>query len=74
MSYSHPYLIPKEPPAELFAELGEAMRVLDGLSARAAELTLGMDRQHGNLRIELHEGEETHRLTATQLLDLLAGS
>lgn len=74
MSYSHPNLIPERPPAELLAELGEATRVLDELSARAAVLTLGMDRQQRSLQIELHEDEETRRLTPTQLLDLLSGN
>jgi hypothetical protein len=73
MSYSPQYLIPEHPPAQLVAELDEAARVLDELSARAAELTLGMDRQLRSLSIELHEGGETHRLTPTMLLDLLAG-
>ena len=43
MTYSYPYLIPDAPPAELLAELDEATRILDELSARAAELTLGLD-------------------------------
>jgi hypothetical protein len=73
MSYLHPYVIPEKPPADLFAELDEATRVLDEMSARAAELMLGMDRRRRGLQIELREGNETSRLTSTQLLDLLAG-
>lgn len=74
MSYAPPYLIPEHPPAELLAELDDATRVLDTLSARAAELVLGVDRRQRSLQIELREGEETHRLTPTQLLDLLTGN
>jgi hypothetical protein len=73
MSYSHPYLIPETPPAELLAELDEATRVLDAMTARAEELTLGMDRQTRGLRIEHYDGETKRRLTPTQLFSLLAG-
>ncbi len=71
MSYSSTYLIPEHPPAELLAELDEATRVLDELSARAVELTLGMDRQTRSLRIERRDGGTTRQLTPTQLFDLL---
>lgn len=74
MSYSTPYLIPEHPPADLLAGLDDATRVLDAMSARAAEIVLGMDRQQRNLRIELREGEETRRLTPTELLDLLTSN
>jgi len=73
MSYSTPYPIPDAPPAEVLAELDAAARVLDELSARAAELTLGMD-QTGSLRIELDDGAGQTMLTPTQLFDLLGGS
>jgi hypothetical protein len=73
MSYSHPYLIPESPPAELLAELDEATRVLDAMTARAEELTLVMDRQTRGLRIEHYDGATKHRLTPTQLFSLLAG-
>jgi hypothetical protein len=74
MSYSHPYLIPECPPEELLAELDEATRFLDAMTARAEELTLGMDRQTRGLRIEHFDGEARHRLTPTQLFGLLAGN
>ena len=56
MKYSTPYLIPETPPAELLAELDAAARALDELSARAAQLTLGMDEHTRGLRIELDDG------------------
>ena len=56
MRYSSHYVIPDSPPAELLAELDAAARVLDELTARAAELTLGMDEQTRSLRIELLDG------------------
>ena len=56
MSYSTPYVIPDTPPAEVLAELDAAARALDELTARAAELTLGMDEQTRSLRIELDDG------------------
>ena len=74
MSYSTPYPIPDAPPAEVLAELDAAARVLDELSARAAQLTLGMDHQTGSLRIELDDGAGQTMLTPTQLFDLLGGS
>ena len=60
MHYSIPYLIPDVPPAELLAELDAAARALDELSARAAQLTLGMDEHTRGLRIELEERRATH--------------
>jgi hypothetical protein len=72
MNYSTQYVIPDTPPAELLAELDAAARVLDALTARAAELTLGMDEQTRSLRIELEDGGLTQRLAPAQLLDLLA--
>ena len=71
MSFPHTYLIPERPPSELLAELDEATRVLDELSARAVELTVGMDRQTRSLRIERREGGTARQLTPTQLFDLL---
>ena len=47
---------------------------LDELTARAAELTLGMDEHTRGLRIELDEGGTTRQLAPAQLLALLAGS
>ena len=73
MNYANPYVIPERPPAELFAELDEATRVLDALTARAEELTLGMDQQTRDLRIVHDDGRTTHRLTPTQLFAMLAG-
>lgn len=74
MRYSSHYVIPDSPPAELLAELDAAARVLDELTARAAELTLGMDEQTRSLRIDLFDGGSSRTLAPTQLLDLLAGS
>ena len=74
MRYSSQYVIPELPPAELLAELDDAARVLDELTARAAELTLGMDEQTRSLRIDFHDGGTSHRLAPAQLLDLLAGA
>jgi hypothetical protein len=73
MSYSSSYLIPEHPPAELLAELDHAAHVLDTLTAHAAELTLGMERETRGLRIELTDGATTRRLTPAELFDLLAG-
>ncbi len=73
MNYSTQYVIPDTPPAELLAELDAAARVLDELTARAAELTLGMDEQTRSLRIELADDGNSRRLAPVQLLDLLAG-
>jgi hypothetical protein len=72
INYSPPYLIPDGPPAELLAELDAAARSLDELSARAAELTLGMDEHTRGLRIELAEDGVPRQLSPTQLFDLLA--
>jgi hypothetical protein len=74
MNYSTQYVIPDIPPAELLAELDAAARVLDQLTARAAELTLEMDEQTRSLRIELVDGGETQRLAPVQLLELLAAA
>ena len=71
MHYSIPYLIPDVPPAEVLAELDAAARALDELSARAAQLTLGMDEHTRGLRIEIEDGDATHQLSPTQLFDLL---
>ena len=71
MHYSIPYLIPDVPPAEVLAELDAAARTLDELSARAAQLTLGMDEHTRGLRIEIEDGDATRRLSPTQLFDLL---
>jgi hypothetical protein len=73
MNYSSQYVIPEQPPAELLAELDATARVLDALTARAAELTFDMDEQTRGLRIDLAERGVTHRLAPAQLLDLLAG-
>lgn len=73
MKYSTQYVIPDTPPTEVLAELDAAARVIDELTARAAELTLGMDEQARSLRIELEDRGETRRLAPVQLLDLLAG-
>jgi hypothetical protein len=74
MNYSTQYVIPDLPPAEVLAELDAAARVLDELTARAAELTLGIDEQTRGLRIDFEDNGQTHRLAPAQLLDLLAGS
>jgi hypothetical protein len=73
MKYSSPYVIPELPPAEVLAELDAAARVLDSLTARAAELTFDMDELTRGLRIDLAECGETRHLAPAQLLDLLAG-
>jgi hypothetical protein len=73
MSYPHPYVIPARPPADLLAELDEAARVLDAMTVRAEELTLGMDRQTGSLRIEHRDSRGGRSLSPTQLFSLLAG-
>ena len=72
MNYSTPYTIPEAAPAEVLAELDAAARALDELSARAAQLTLGMDEHTRSLRIELEDAGELRRLSPTQLFDLLA--
>jgi hypothetical protein len=66
-----PYAIPESPPAELLAELDEAARRLDELSARALELTIGMDEQARTLLIQVAEDGDVRSLTPTQLFDLL---
>ena len=48
--------------------------MLDELTARAAQLTLGMDEQTRGLRIDLDDDGKSRRLAPTQLFDLLAGS
>ena len=73
MSYASPYLIPEHPPADLLAELDAAAQVLDELTARAAELTLGLDRRTGSLQIELADGAGTRQLTPPELFALLTG-
>jgi hypothetical protein len=74
MQHSTRYEIPAVPPAELLAELDAAARALDELSARAAQLTLGMDDHTRGLRIDLDNGGEVQRLSPRQLFDLLAGA
>lgn len=74
MKYSTQYVIPDTPPAEVLAELDAAARLIDQLSARAAELTLGMDAETRSLTIELVDRGKKQRLAPTQLLDLLAAS
>lgn len=71
MTFSAPTTIPETPPADLLAALDAAARALDELRSRAAELTLAMDEQARQLRIELIEDGVTHRLTPRQLFDLL---
>jgi hypothetical protein len=66
-----PYAIPESPPADLLAELDEAARRLDELSARALELTIGMDEQARTLLIQVAEDGDVRSLTPTQLFDLL---
>lgn len=73
MSYaSTEYVIPASPPDELLAELDAAAGVLDELSSRAVELTLGMDDRSGRLRIELVDEGESRRLSPRELFALLA--
>ena len=74
MRYSSQYVIPDQPPAEVLAELDAAATVLDRLTARAAELTLGMDEHTRGLRIDFQDSGTSHRLAPGQLLELLAGS
>ncbi len=74
MSYSPPYLIPDQPPAEVLAELAAAAEALDRLTARAAQLTLAMDEQSRAVRIDLSQDGSRRRLSPTQLFDLLAGA
>lgn len=74
MNYSSPYPIPEAPPAEVLAELDAAARALDELSARAAQLSFGMDEQTRSLCIELDDAGDVRRLTPTQLFRLLGSS
>ena len=74
MKYSTPYEIPVTPPAELLAELDAAAHALDQLSARAAQLMLGMDAHTRSLQIELDDSGDRRTLSPTQLFDLLAYS
>ncbi len=71
MTFTAPHMIPETPPADLLAELDAAARALDELTSRAAQLTLAMDEQARQLRIELLEDGVTRRLTPRQLFDLL---
>jgi hypothetical protein len=71
MTHVAPYVIPERPPADLFAELDRAALALDALSARAAELTLEMNREEGGLHIALREGETQRHLSPTELFELL---
>ena len=73
MNYSTPYLIPESPPAEAARRARRRRPARSTRSlARAAQLTLGMDEQTRGLRIDLDDGDESRRLTPTQLFDLLA--
>lgn len=74
MRYATPYTIPDTPPAELLAELDAAAQALDELSARAAQLTLGMDEQTRGLRIELEDADASRRISPTQLFAMLASA
>ena len=74
MTFSAPYSIPDTPPAEVLAELDAAARALDELTARAEQLTLAMDGQAQQVRIEHVVGGSRRRLRPSQLFDLLAGT
>jgi hypothetical protein len=74
VSFSTPYVIPEVPPAEVLAELDAAAAALDELTARAEQLTLQMDEQTQELRIEHVQGGRRRRLRPKQLFDLLAGT
>ena len=74
MRYESPYTVPEQPPPDVLAELDLAARSLDLLSRRGARLTLGMDEQTRNIRVELDEGAGPRVLTPTQLFDLLGPS
>lgn len=74
MGFSSPYTIPGAPPAEVLAELDAAARALDELTARAAQLTLAMDEQAQQVRIELVEEGRSRRLRPSQLFGLLGGT
>ena len=74
MTFSTPYVIPDVPPAEVLAELDAAAQALDELTARAEQLTLAMDGQARQLRIEHVAGGSRRRLRPSQLFDLLTGT
>jgi hypothetical protein len=74
MSVPTPYVIPSVPPPEVLAELDAAAQALDELTARAAELTLAMDEQSHQLRIELHGDDGPRPLSPTELFALLTGA
>lgn len=74
MTFPRPYVIPEVPPAEVLAELDAAAEALDALTVRAAQLTLAMDEQSRQVRIELVQDGSRRRVTPTQLFDLLAGT
>jgi hypothetical protein len=74
VTFPRPYVIPDVPPAEALAELDAAAEALDALTERAAELTLAMDEQSRQVRIELVQDDSRRRLSPTQLFDLLAGA
>ena len=72
MTFSAPTTIPDAPPASLLAELDAAARTLDELTHRAARLTLALDEQARQLRIELHEDGTSRQLSPRDLFDLLS--
>ena len=72
MTFSAPYSIPDAPPASLLAELDAAARTLDELAHRAVRLTLALDEQARQLRIELHEDGTSRQLSPRDLFDLLS--
>jgi len=72
MTFTAPTTIPEAPPAALLAELDAAARALDEMTQRAARLTLALDEQERRLRIELHEGGGSRRLSPRELFDLLS--
>lgn len=73
MTFPTPYVIPDVPPAEVLAELDAAAQALDELTARAEQLTLAMDGQAQQVRIEHVVAGSRRRLRPSQLFDLLAG-
>ena len=74
MSFSAPYVIPDVPPAEVLAELDAAAAALDAMRARAEQLTVAMDEQARDVRIELLQGRSRRRLRPSQLFDRLTGT
>ena len=74
MTFSTSYVIPDTPPAEVLAELDAAAQALDELTARAEQLTLAMDGQSQQVRIEHLAAGSRRRLRPSQLFDLLAGT